>query len=180
MDDHMYKIHGIYEDFHRFLMRQGRLPMGSTKVGFWGTSIVKEVYELFQKIHLKDFDHVLDLGSGDGRVVLVASLFTKAIGIEFDEYLHSVAEYVKSQLSHIPHTNRARFVNGNFYHYSLRDYDALFINPDQPLDRGLEKKLIGELNGTLIVAGHHYHPKKLQEKSKFNINGTQFITYQRF
>lgn len=180
MKDHMLKIHGIYEDFNKFLMKKGRLPMGSTRVGFWGTSIIKEVFELFQRINLSEYEHVLDLGSGDGRVVMVASLFTRASGIEFDEYLHSVARYVRGQLSKIPHTQQAKLINGNFYHYSLRDYDLLFVNPDQPLERGLEKKLIDELNGSIIVAGQHYHPKNLVEKQRFNIQGSKFVMYQRF
>lgn len=180
MDEHFHKIKGIYDDFHRFLLKQGRLPMGSTRVGFWGASVTSEIFRLFHQVGLKDYSHFLDLGSGDGRVVMIASLFTRASGIEFDGYLHSVAEYMKTQLANIPHTERTRFIQGNFYHYSLRDYDMIFINPDQPLDKGLERKLLDEMNGTLLVAGHHYHPKNLIKHKQFEINGTLFTLYRRF
>ena len=179
MEQHFEQIHGMYEEFARFLMRCGRLPMGSTRVGFWGTTILPEVHDFFRQIRLHEFEHVVDLGSGDGRVVLVASLFTNATGIEFDPYLVSVGNFIKGQLKHIPHLSRANLIQGNFFHHSLRDFDLVFINPDQPLDRGLEQKLFRELNGLLVVEGHHYHPTMFQKAGEVQIRGTPFSLYRR-
>ena len=79
-----------YDKFYRSLLKKGRLPMWSTEKGFWNSSITDDLYETFKKINLHKFKSFLDIGSGDGKVVLIASLFCKnAEGIEIDDFLHN-------------------------------------------------------------------------------------------
>ena len=93
MDDIPFnEIKKEYDNFYRSLLRIGRLPMWSTEKGFWNASIAEEVYEVFKKIKLNQFKNFLDVGSGDGKVVFIASLFCKnADGIEIDQFLHNKA-----------------------------------------------------------------------------------------
>ena len=78
MEDKFQEIKKEYDDFDKALMKQGRLPMKDTGIGFWNASPSSDVFELFKKLQLQNYKHLLDLGSGDGRVTLIASLFTKA------------------------------------------------------------------------------------------------------
>src|SRR3989344_348569 len=88
-----------YDSFYRNLLKMGRLPMWSTEKGFWNASIAEEVYQAFKKIKLNKFKNFLDIGSGDGKVVLIASLFFKnAEGIEIDQFLHNKAIEIKNKL----------------------------------------------------------------------------------
>ena len=165
-----------YDDFYRDLLRQGKLPLRETSKGFWGNAIADEIYEAFKKLKLHKFKSFIDLGSGDGKVVLIASLFCKrAVGIEIDPDLHKKALEIQRRLS-IPN---AIFYNNDFYAHSISEFDAVFIYPDQPMERGLENKLLRELNGKLLHYGHHFHPEQLNKEQSFDVNGNLFTIYSR-
>lgn len=163
-----------YDDFYSSLLRNGSLPMRSTKKGFWSASIADEVYAAFKKIKLGQFSRFLDIGSGDGKIVLIASLFCRtAEGIEIDSFLHSKAAEMQAKL----HINNAKFHNGDFFWHDFSEYGILFLSPDAPLERGLESKLLGEMKGKLIHYGNHFHPRFLKKESGFFINGTLVSVY---
>src|SRR3989338_3719140 len=93
------KIKEEYDNFYRSLMKRGKLPMRSTEKGFWNASPSDEVFKAFKKMNLKKFKNFLDIGSGDGKVVLIAALFCKnAEGVEIDDLLHHRSEEVKNNL----------------------------------------------------------------------------------
>ena len=69
-----------------------------TSAGYWAASDPKFLFELFRKLRLGKCRKFLDLGSGDGVVVAVASLFTTAAGIEIDKALHNDALQIKNKL----------------------------------------------------------------------------------
>lgn len=163
-----------YDDIQREMLRQGKLPLMDTGVGFWGGAIAEEVFEAFKKLRLHNFNSFIDLGSGDGRVVLIASLFgLKSVGMEIDDGLFRKSLEMQRKLD-MPN---ALFYNNDFFEHSLAGYDIIFCNPDQPLERGLEKKLISEMDGKLVLYGHHFHPKNLNLEESFNINGTLVSVY---
>ena len=177
MDDSSFlKIKKEYDGFYRSLLRNGRLPMWGTNKGFWNASISGEVYASFKKINLHEFNKFLDIGSGDGKVALIASLFCqRAEGIEIDSFLHNKAVEMQMKLG----INNAGFHNKDFFEHDFSKYDALFISPDAPLERGLEKKLLGEMNGKLIHYGLHFQPKFLKKENSFLVNGTLVSLYSR-
>ncbi|MBS3105890.1 hypothetical protein J4234_06570 [Candidatus Woesearchaeota archaeon] len=147
-----------YDDFYRSLLKDGKLPMRSTSKGFWNASITGEVYESFKKLKLNKFKNFLDIGSGDGKVVLIASLFCKnAEGIEIDK--------------------NAVFHNKDFFGHDFSKYDVLFLAPDAPLERGLENKLLKEMKGKLIHYGHHFQPRFLKKENSFLVNGNLVSLY---
>ena len=177
MNDALFSLIKIdYDNFYKAIMRKGRLPMWSTQKGFWSASIADEVYESFKKIKLNKFKRFLDLGSGDGKVTLIASLFCKsAEGIEIDRFLHSKAVDAQNTFG----LKNVKFHNKDFFEHSLADYDVLFISPDVPFERGLEKKLLNEMKGKLIHYGHHFHPKSLRKEDSFLVNGTLVSIYTK-
>jgi hypothetical protein len=174
MDGKFREIKDLYDDMQKDMLRQGKLPLMDTGVGFWGGAIAEEVFEAFKRIKLHKFRSFLDLGSGDGRVVLIASLFgVKAVGVEVDDELFNKSLEIQRKLN-MPN---AIFYNNDYFDHHFSGYDVLFCNPDQPLDKGLEKKLLNEMNGRLILYGHHFHPKNLKKEDSFIINGTLVTIY---
>ena len=165
-----------YDDIYRNLLRSGRLPMWSTEKGFWNAAIADEVYEAFKRIRLSQFKNFLDIGSGDGKVVLIASLFCQnAEGVEIDNLLHNKALEIKNKFK----INNAAFHNKDFFEHDFSKYDALFLAPDAPLERGIENKLLKEMGGKLIHYGHHFQPRFLRKEHSFLVNGTLVSLYSR-
>ena len=165
-----------YDDFYKGIMRGGRLPMWSTEKGFWNASIAGEVYEAFKKIKLNKFKNFLDIGSGDGKVVMIASLFCKnAEGIEIDKSLHNKSVQIKNKFK----IKNAAFHNKDFFGHDFSKYDVLFLSPDAPLERGLGNKLLSEMKGRLIHYGHHFHPRFLKKEKSFLIDGNLVSVYSK-
>ena len=165
-----------YDDFYRGLLQKGKLPMRSTEKGFWNAAISDEIYAAFRRIKLGKFRSFLDVGSGDGKVVLIASLFCKnAEGIEIDNFLHNKAVEMKNKFR----INNAVFHNKDFFRHDFSKYDVLFLSPDAPLERGLENKFLKELNGKLIHYGHHFHPKFLKKENSFLVSGNLVSLYSK-
>ena len=153
-----------YNEFYKSLMRKRKLPMWTTEKGFWSASPPDEIYEAFKKIGLNNFTNFLDLGSGDGKVALIAGLFCKnAEGIEIDLILHSKAIEMKSRFN----ARNVHFHHKDFHEHDLRNYDIVFLSPDAPLERGIELKLLKELDGRLLLFGNHFHPKILRKEKSF-------------
>ncbi|MEK6948966.1 MAG: hypothetical protein AABX34_02000, partial [Nanoarchaeota archaeon] len=99
-----------YDSFYKDLLRNGKLPLWSTGKGFWGGVIADEVYEAFKRIGLHNHRSFIDLGSGDGKAVLIAALFCeRAVGIELDNSLFKKSLEIQRKLS-IPN---AIFYNSN-------------------------------------------------------------------
>ena len=174
-EEYKNNIGEIYNSFYKFLyVKHKRFPIKDTKIGFWGVAPLDDVYEFFKNINLQNYSHVIDLGSGDGKIALIASLFTHSTGIEYDNWLHNVSNDIKNKLYHIPETKRTRFIKGNFMQINLSNYDIAFINPDKTT-KEIKQKLMNEFKGKLIVYGNH--DKHLEEESILNINGSIFTIY---
>ncbi len=158
MKEKLEQIKAEYGKFYKSFLKKGKLPMGDTEAGFWGTAAADDVFELFQKIELQKFKSFIDLGSGDGKVVLIASLFTNSAGIEFDDDLHKKAVEIRDRLK-----LKAELMKGDFMKHDISKYGIVFINPDKPFNKGLEKKLRKELKGILLVYNVIYHPGTMKK-----------------
>lgn len=168
------KIKKEYEGFYKTLLSSGKLPLWNTGYGFWGGVISDEIFEAFKKIKLDKSKSFIDLGSGDGKVVLIASLFCKrALGIEMDNELFKKSMEMQVKL----HITNAMFYNSDFYDHSISEFDIVFTYPDAPMHRGLEKKLLNELTGKLVHYGHHFHPQNLKVEDKFLVDGNLITVY---
>ncbi len=176
-EEHFGNVKQVYDDFYKFLMvKHGMFPVKDTGIGYWGVSVSSEVYSIFDKMDLSSYNHFLDLGSGDGKVVMIASLFIQSTGIEFDPWLHHVASDVQNKLIHVPKISNARFLNEDFKNHNFSAYDVIFLNPDQKSDE-LNNKLKDEFNGKLIVYGAHNHPEGLNHEESFEVEGTPVSIY---
>ena len=130
-------IKNEYEKFSKELLRKGVPGYRETEKGIYGTMPCDDIIEIFKKINLSKYKNFLDAGSGDGRVVLIASLFTKATGIEIDKELHDEAVRIRNKLK-----LNAGLVNDDYFNHDFKKFDLIFVNPDKGFHLGLEDKLL--------------------------------------
>lgn len=177
--NHFEKIKEVYDAFEQFLLKNGRVPARDTGIGYWGITNVKDLHELFTRIELHKYSHLLDLGSGDGRVALLASIFgIKATGVEFDDWLVNTALNIKGKIA-LPHFENVQLLKDDFMKHNMQPYDLVYVSPDKPFFRGLDRKIQKELQGKLIVHGYEFHPTALQLEKEWIINGDKFCVYSR-
>lgn len=176
MKQHFDNIKQQYDAFENFLLKNGQVLSKDTELGHWGVSYLPAVFKLFEEIDLKKHHAFVDLGSGDGRVALVAGLFShKSHGIEHDDWLLGCSNTIKGKIPQVQHVT---FAKEDFMDHDLSKYDVLFHSPDKPYYRGtLNQKLLRELQGTLIVHGWEFHPSGLIMDSEHIIDGEMFRLY---
>ena len=163
-----------YNNFYKKFLKKGKMPLRDTEVGIWGVSISENIYEFFKKINLNKYKNFLDLGSGDGKVVLIASLFTKATGIEYDKELYDESIKIRDKLK-----LKCDFIQGDFLKHDFNKYDIIFINPDKGFHKGTEDKLLKELNGKLIVYNFVFAPRFLKKGKKYWFDQTPVTVYTK-
>lgn len=162
-----------YEKYQLNLIKKKKL-MRQTSLGYYGSASADAVFSFFRKIGLAKKKSFIDLGSGDGKIVLIASLFTKATGIEIDRELINTSERMKNKLG-----IKVDFIQGDYLDSDLSKYDILFLNPDNPLYE-LEKKLRKEMKKTarLVILGNLYRPLNMELEKNVIIEGTSFNIYK--
>ena len=170
---HFKKIHEEYDSLFKDGLKKGKLPMRTTKHGFWGTASTFSVFEFFEKINLGKYNRFLDLGSGDGRVVLIASLFTDAVGVEGDEELVELSHEVRRKLD-----LNADFHHGDYMKHDFSEYDIIFIYPDKGFSEEFEEKLRKEFKGDLFVYNQIYVPYGLKKGKTHHIDQLPIIHYE--
>ena len=166
-------------DIYKELEKKHRDEIGTvvwdTEKGIYGPADCRMVYDFFKRVELDKSKHFLDLGSGDGRVVLIASLFTQATGIEYDEDLVQTSIKINDELG-----LRAEFKQKDFLEEDFTKYDFIFVNPDQEFSEELERKLreAVEKGSRLYVANHIFAPRKLKKGKIVWVNQFPFIAYE--
>ena len=133
-------------------------------------STVKKMLDLAQA---SSKDTVLDLGSGDGRILIEAARRgTTAIGYEIDPLLaHQSNQTIKkAKLSHLASTKCASFWPADFNQATII---TLYLFPKY-MNR-LQKKLEKQLTHPLLLVSHDYQfPHKKYIKRKNNTYLYQF------
>ena len=130
-------------------------------------------YLLFRQINLDKYKHFIDLGSGDGRVVFTAELFTNAGGIEIDKERYNLSLKMKKKIR-----STAGLTNSNYLDMDLSKYDVFYINPDDNI-YDIEKKLKREAkkNSLLIVCSELYKPVNLTLADTVKISSFRAFIY---
>ena len=105
---------------------------------------------MFRLAGVTSDDYVVDLGSGDGRVVIsAAKLGAHSLGIEYDHNLYelSVHNAIKEGVE-----SRVHFIEGDLFKSDFSDATVitLFLLPD--LNKRLKPKLLDLRPGTRIVS----------------------------
>lgn len=164
------KVKLAYAELERTL-KKGKGLVYKTEKGIYGTTDVDAIFKFFQDIHLETCKSFIDLGCGDGRVVLIASLFTKAKGIEFDSELIEKAKEIRDSLG-----MKCDLLRGDYMKQDISDCDVVFMNPDHEF-HDIDDKLKRELKGTLYIYNEIFAPNLLKKGKKFWPSQVPIITY---
>ncbi|MFC1801535.1 class I SAM-dependent methyltransferase [Nanoarchaeota archaeon] len=175
MKNKFLEIKKEFDDFDSSLLADFRMVVRDTAKGIWGPANLEICYKLFKKIGLSKVGSFLDLGSGDGRVVLVASLFTEATGIEFDKDLVDMGIKIRDKLG-----LKADLIKGDFFEYDFSKYDVIFINPDNGFHKGLEDKLLKEMrpDARLYLYNNIFLPRFLKKGKTYRLGLSPVIVYR--
>ena len=168
------KVKTAYQDFYQRLnLIENRPPYRCTNSGMWATSTAEEVYRGFCHFELDQYSHMADLGSGDGIVVAIASLFTRATGYEIDAWLHEQSIELRNSLN----LSEATFIQADFLRAKLSDHDLLYLYPDKPFHH-LEERLHSIWTGRLLVNGPHFPPRHLKKMAESPASVGRFALYE--
>lgn len=99
----------------------------------------------------------LDLGSGDGRVVFLASAMgAEATGIEYDPGMIEVSGKAMKALGDTVDPERIRFIEGDFFEHSWSGYDVIYYFDLTSFEHhALRQKIARELDpGARLLVGH--------------------------
>ncbi|MDO8642045.1 MAG: methyltransferase [Candidatus Woesearchaeota archaeon] len=175
-------LKSIADEYHLLAgkMLQKKTFMKPTSIGYFAGARIDDIHDIFEKIHLEKYKKFIDLGSGDGRVVLMAAAYTNAVGVELDDELFATAQRMQKKLG-VKHgaLKKALFVKKNYLtDIHLGEYDVIFINPDNPLYE-LEKKLGKEMkkDAILIVYNAVYAPLNMKLKKTIGVGPSAGFVY---
>ena len=166
-----------YDEFYKSFYQRGSLPVGDTEKGIWGAAITDHIFEFFKKINLGKYKTFVDIGSGDGKVVLIASLFgVKAVGIEFDNDLIETSLKIQKELG-----LGGEFIQGDFFDHDFSKYNIIFINPDKGFEYKLENKLLKEMkkDAKLFVYNNIFLPNILKKGKTYCFEQVPIISYSK-
>jgi predicted RNA methylase len=113
------------------------------------------VQRMLSLAELKAGEVFFDLGSGDGRTVIMAAkeFGARAVGVELREDL------VKKALSSIYEQNlqnRITIVNGDMFHVDLTSADVVFLYLTTSANDKIKPKLESDLKKSVRVVSHDY------------------------
>ncbi len=168
------RIKDEYKLLHEEFLQNWPILTKHLPNGVWAPSIPKEVYKICER-YADPKKRFLDLGSGDGLVVLIASLFFKdATGIELDPEFYSISVEMRDRLD----IANANFLRKDFMDASFKGFDILYIAPDKEFTLRLENKIEKELDGILIVYSSIFQPKTLGLKETFSTKHFEVYVYE--
>lgn len=124
----------------------------------WSPTPTKTVRRMLQMAWVKPGERVYDLGSGDGRIAIVAAreFGATSVGIEINPFLVSLAK-LKTAVTGLGDT--VKIVWGNLYDYSFRDADVVTVYLSPQGNERLKKKLEHELKDGARVVSHYWRFK---------------------
>ncbi len=114
-----------------------------------------------------------ELGSGDGKVALIGSLFTRVTGYETDESLYKKSLEIRDELE----LSNVVFLLEDYLLADLSPYDILYLYPDKPFSV-LEETLRASWHGHLLVYGPHFPPRHFNKVSESPSGVGKFVLYE--
>ena len=123
---------------------------------------------MFKLAQVKKGERVVDLGSGDGRLVIeAAKKGAYAVGVE----LHKKAnETARTNIKKYKVSRYATIREENMWKTDIADFDVIFVYGVTYIMAKLEKKLLQEAkNGARIVSNNYQFPHLKPVKEIHNV-----------
>jgi len=115
----------------------------------------KIVTKMLEMAKVTKTDHLIDLGSGDGRIVITAAkrYGARGMGVEIDPDLVQKARE-NAQAAGV--ADRATFVEGDIFEANIRDATVItmYLLPD--VNMRLRPKLLSDLKPGTRIVSHNY------------------------
>ncbi|MHA2326869.1 MAG: hypothetical protein ACXACB_15785, partial [Promethearchaeota archaeon] len=131
----------------------------------------------------------IDLGSGNGQVVIFSALNygLKSYGVEINQTLVKESKKSIKLLKKLKKTNKEllskiKVLHGDFYEQNLGNYDFIYIYSLPTMQKYLRHVFQTVKNGTIIIS-HRYPLKNFDEcldlklKLEKESEGFEFVTY---
>lgn len=127
-------------------------------------TLKKQVDSAFELLDLKPGQTMLELGSGDGRMLVAAARRgIKSVGYEINPLL-----YVYSRLITRKYRKYVRVIWGNYWHKQWPQSDGIFVFLLQSYMEKLDKKIIDECNKPVRLVSLAFKIKERKHSGKKN------------
>lgn len=152
---------------------------GSIKAFFTGAPPVptpkKEIVAGLKEVEINPRDTFFDLGSGTGKVVLIADKMfrAKAVGIESSFFM-----YFFSKLNLFIKGSNGKIIRKNFFKASLEEADIIYIYGSMKLMKSLEKHLLDISGKRKIISYCFSFPNIKPIKKIKRPSGKFFLIYE--
>ena len=139
---------------------------------FWGAIYVptteKRVKQMIGLLDLKIARKAVDLGAGDGRLVIaLAKAGVEAHGFEINPFLVSRAQ---KKIRKAGLDGKAFMHRKNLWHENLGEFDVVVLYAMKHMMKKLEKKFDSELSvGAIVISNYFTFPNWTPKKSEDNI-----------
>ena len=117
---------------------------------------------LDEKYGLSKFQKAVDLGSGDGRIlVALAKIGITCYGIEQNKILvkKSISKITKLNLQ-----NKCKVYNKDFFKFDISEFDLIILWQVPHIMGKIEKKIKDELKPGTVVCSYYYKIPEIKEK----------------
>ena len=156
---------------------QAPAPQKTPDVPFVPTG-EKIVTRMLEMAKVTTTDHLIDLGSGDGRIVITAAkrYGARGVGVEIDPALvHEARENARAEGV----ADRATFVQGDIFEANIRDATVItmYLLPD--VNMRLRPKLLSDLKPGTRIVSHNYDlgDWKPAQTATVSVGNTQHTVY---
>jgi len=171
--DKLSRVINFFESLDNSNKESEKSLVWDTEKGIFGTSDLNILKKFFEKIGLEKTDYFVDLGSGDGRVCILASLFSKAVGIEFDKDLFE--DSLKN--ADILGISDVEFINSDYESFDFSKASIIFSYADHFFSKEFINKLKKDFHGVFYVYQGVFTPEGLTKGPTIWIDGIPIISY---
>jgi len=121
-------------------------------------------------------DYVIDLGSGDGRILITAARLHGARGFGVDLNPERVTESLENAKA-AGVSDRVRFVQQNLYHAPIAEATVLTLYLLPRVNLELRPRLLAELKPGTRVVSHDFDMGDWQPDLQVNVRGSGSVVY---
>ena len=121
----------------------------------WLPTPKSKVRKMLKFAQVKEGDIVYDLGSGDGRIIIMAAkeFDAKSVGIEADPIRQ---RWSKLMIRRHNLTDRVQVLRGNFFNYDIGEASVVTLYLGVSANDKLREKLKKELKPGTRIVSHHF------------------------
>ena len=114
----------------------------------------EKVLTMMKLADIKIGEKAIDLGSGEGRLVMaMAAKGAQAVGVEIDpeRSLLSITRIIAASLQ-----NRARIIRGSFWRHNLSPYDIIVLYGVPSIMPRLAQKILNECQPSVRIVSNYF------------------------